>query len=532
VETYWLAVRLPFLSLEALNIDVRNDASIVVSSKNKVMAATLTCLEQGVEVAMPASTAAVIMKCDHFVRDSEKEAALFTKICDQLYAFTPYIQVYNPNPKNDYVCRGLLLDLTRCIRLFKGLDPLLQHIKSALHELGLMFVCAVGHSGQAAWLLSFQYELEGARHVQTRDSAGIDLIQTHQLHEFPEEAEALEATGFKTLADLRSHIEKEGFFALRKRFQANFIAYLKDIFGHSFKGFGQEPGEQINRVDKLQQQLFAASDMRALENRIVSRNTKPAVVYEPLIPFIEIIECDYPLNSIELLYEPMKSLLQRLCDYLIRTQQQCLGVTWCLSDIYQNEECLKVRSERIYRDWQLLYELSLIQLERIGLPFEVDQLALCEPLLAPVHFEDRALDHKASETIATSKNIQRITARLQARVGENNVFKLSTNDEHIPELSQRKVAVHEQVDDTLFAENRYAERPAWLLNAPVPIGKQQNNLYWHGRIHIIRGPEKVSGHWWDKPIDRDYFVAVRDDHVRLWVFHDALKNEWCVQGVF
>ncbi len=518
-----LALRFPFLSLEALGVDIDKDSTITVSPRNKVVAATPTCIKEGVELGMSASTAALILNCNSVARERNKEISLLTKVCDALYAFTPYIQVYCPNEKDELAEQGLLLELTRSIRLFNGLEHLVRKIISAVNDLELTFFAALGQSGKAAWLLSYQEtESNTGPNIQANrqpheesTKPRIERIRISQLAEFRKEAEILEQTGFCTVGDLQQQIESEGLFSLQKRFKPSFIAYLKDILGD------QLPILPEDHKKNNQAELFSTATVHT-----------PLVVYEPETHFIESIECDFPLSSIELMHEPMKVLLQRLCSYLVRSQQQCSGITWRFSDIYQNEEILIVRSERIYRDWQLLYELSLIQLEGMGLPFEIDQVELREPLLALVHFDEGRLDNNAQKAMTTDKNIQRITAKMQARVGENNVFKVSVNDEHIPELSYQKVGVDQKVNDVLPDESTHVERPSWLLNSPVSIGVNQNDLYWHGRIQLIRGPEKIAAHWWDNPIDRDYFTAVREDHVRLWVFHDSLKNEWCVQGVF
>lgn len=517
---HWLALRFPLLPLEAFDADrqaanKQSEASLVVSAQNKVVAASASCISAGVELGMPASTASLLLNCTQILRDKNKEAVLLTHICDVLYAFTPYIEVYSPNAKHDLAEQGVLLELTRSIRLFKGLDALVKQIYSAIDELGLSFVTALGKNGQTAWLLSYQaLDLDTQLNSNYIEEACIDRVSIDQLAEFPDEAAGLKQAGFRTLADVRQQIKSQGAFALQKRWSPAFMAYLKTILGDALF-------ISTVQTENKQTELFPL-----LERAI------PSVVYSPITPFFESIEFEFPVNSVELLYEPISTLLQRLCDHLVSTQQQCSGVTWRFSDIYHNEHFFDVKSERTYRDWQWLYELTLIQLERTGLPFEVDQLALCETLLTPVHFDTLSLDQSTSQTQASNKDTQRLIAKLQARVGENNVFKISVCDEHIPELSFQKTDVNQAVNDKLPQHNPYLERPAWLLNTPLPIGEHQNDLYWHGRIQLIRGPEKIAAHWWDSPVERDYFTAVREDHVRLWVFHDTLKNTWCVQGVF
>jgi len=505
-----LALRFPFLHLEALSIDVHSERVVLVSARNKVIAATNVCLHEGIELGMPLNTASMITPCKSVARNVAKETALLNRICDVLYAFTPYIERYCPNPKGDFCDQGLLLGLTRSIRLFKGLEPLISRITVALEQLNIVFAFATAHSARAAWLLSY-----------LEKDANLDSTDIALLEEYPEAAEALEGAGFKTLGDVRVHIDKEGLFSLQKRLKPDFIQYLTDILppNHQHQQVPEQGDGSLSGLEQLA--LFSAKPIQ-----------KPLVVYQPKLAFSECIEFDFPVASIELLHEPMQTLLSRLCQYLVSTQQQCNGVTWRFRDIYREEALLQVKTERIYRDSTLLFQLSQIKLEAQGLPFEVDQIELLQPLLSPVHFESHGLDNSTQNKSATPKDIQLLTAKLQARVGEDNVFKVSSENSHIPELSQHKADVGAQVNNELLGEHQYGDRPPWLLNEPVFIGENQNNLYWHGRMQIIRGPEKLATQWWAESVNREYFVAVREDHVRLWIFNDILKGDWRVQGVF
>jgi len=70
------------------------------------------------------------------------------------------------------------------------------------------------------------------------------------------------------------------------------------------------------------------------------------------------------------------------------------------------------------------------------------------------------------------------------------------------------------------------------LEKPVAIEKNNNDLFWRGQIRLLVGPERIQGQWWKKPTARDYFLAQRQDAVRLWIFHDLHNDQWYVQGIF
>jgi protein ImuB len=49
---------------------------------------------------------------------------------------------------------------------------------------------------------------------------------------------------------------------------------------------------------------------------------------------------------------------------------------------------------------------------------------------------------------------------------------------------------------------------------------------------LIAGPERIQGQWWNEPSARDYFIGLRQDQQRLWLFWDLHKQQWFVQGIF
>lgn len=524
-ERLWLALRFPFLQLQVLDVDVDTEWAMVVGKRNTISAATLKCSVSGVELGMPASTAQLMANCQQHKRDRQKEAALLDALCERLYAYTPYIQKYCPDETREHSDQGLLLELSRCTHLFKGEAALFKLINDAVskpfNELpsarAPVYCFAHAHSARAAWVLAGVVEASTASSLTlSYDASDVEFnrllaLPITSLDEYPDDAETLQQMGFKTLKDLHKHIQCEGIFSLQKRFSENFIHYLFDIL----------PTDNLADAS-VSQDLFRPS-----------LSEPPPTLYQTTLQYSDVADFEYPVTAIELLHEPIQVLLKNLSDYLVASQMQCSGVRWVFADIYQNEDELVVRCDRIYRDWHLLYELTLIQLEQRGLPFEVDQLTLNQPVLINVNLESNELAMGAGfKACANNKDLQRVSAKIQARLGESNMFKVSFQDDHFPELSSKKVAVNDAVDTELKGEHCHAPRPSWMLNTPVAIGKNQNNLRWHGRMQLIRGPERLEGHWWHKPTARDYFVAVRDDQVRLWIFNDLMKNEWFVQGVF
>ncbi len=522
-EPLWVAIRLSHFPLESLNVQ-RHNTNIMVSYKNHICATTDNLHAQGIERGTPTSTAQLLYIPNEesplriYERECDTEEKALSRICDALYNITPHIETYAVNAPNGCEDVGLLLEISRCIALFKGVKIIVGKISEALKTLKFSFAYALGHNKNIAWLLSYR-EKNSPNPTQPTHSPqhfieALKPLPLDYLYEYQDAISQLKKTGFFCFGDLIFHIEQSSFHSLRKRFGENFSQHLSETLD----------------IDNCMQQ-------RALFK-------KPAVTYKPKQLFIESIQFDYPISNCEQLEHPVKTLLTALTDELVKNQEQTQNVCWNLYDIYHQHIIFSVHFERLHNDTILAQELTMIQLENQPLPFEVDTLELrCENVL-PVHFENRSTHndlhhdpyhnlHCDSHDEVERNAIAIVTSKLNARLGENSVLTLSPKDSHIPELTFTKtpMASAQNLSPEVPSATK-TDRPSWIFNIPIKIGKRQNTLYWKGNLELQQGPERIEGLWWKKPTGRDYFVAKRDDHVRLWVFHDLYKNAWFVQGVF
>lgn len=530
-EQLWFAIRLSHFPLESLQIQ-RHHTNIMVSDKNHICATTDNLQAQGIERGTPTSTAQLLYipngetPCRIYERECNSEEKALNRICDALYNITPHIETYSVNTPNGCEDIGLLLEISRCTALFKGFYAIEEEIKKTLKTLKFSYHYALGHNKNIAWLLSYSQtpsqnygqNPDELQHSRLHFIEALKPLSLDHLYEYPESIAQLKKTGFFCFADLIHHIEQSSFHSLRKRFGGKLSDYISETLG-------------IDN-DMQQHALFK----------------KPAATYQPKQLFIESIQFDYPVSNCEQLEHPVKTLLAHLSQELVKNQEQTQSVCWNLYNIHHQHEHFSVHFERLHNDTQLAQELTMIQLENQPLPFEVDTLELhCENVL-PVHFENRSTHndshheplhnsnhnlHFDSHSEMEKNAIAIVTSKLNARLGENSVLTLSPKDSHIPELTFTKtpMASAQNLSPEVPSATK-TDRPSWIFNTPIKIGKRQNTLYWKGSLELQQGPERIEGLWWKKPTGRDYFVAKRDDHVRLWVFHDLYKNAWFVQGVF
>jgi protein ImuB len=449
--------------------------------------------------------------------DTVDELALVS-LCDQVYELTPHVQLHWSTQGLE---SGLLLEVSRSLYLFGGLDALLARLGAQLALAGWareQYQLGWAHTASAAWLASYLPWCEaslvplaallpradGSEALRQWTLERLAPLPLQCLADFPQAVLALGQMGFVCLGDIWRQVQAQGLRSLGKRLGPDFARYLSELLA----------------VDGQLQQA--------------SLFTPPPPLYQPAETFVERLELDYPLDQLPLLQPFLEQLLQRLGRYLQQRQLQCQSVDWHLLSIAGERQRVQVFCDTPQQQVQdLLYELSLIQLERQPLAFAVDQLELHCPHTMPLQAQTLSLGFtaKGGQQLVHSRDFAITSARLKARLGEAALYKLSYVDDQLPELSNQQIPL-DQTSSGMPDTQMQALRPRWLLAQPQVIEERKSGLFWRGLLQLRAGPERIHAHWWDKPSARDYFLAQRDDGVRLWVYHDLRQKAWYVQGVF
>ena len=64
----------------------------------------------------------------------------------------------------------------------------------------------------------------------------------------------------------------------------------------------------------------------------------------------------------------------------------------------------------------------------------------------------------------------------------------------------------------------------------VPL-RYRDGAHWH-ELEEVSGPDRTSGGQWEGGYAREYFRGVREDGVLVWLFRDAIEEEWYLHGVW
>lgn len=494
----WLALRPLQLPLQALVPAPWEDA-LCVMEKQRVICVSTAAAQAGVTPGMDSARARLLCDCQIFLREPQQEQLLLEQLAERLYAFTPYIEIHRSTHKPE---AGLLLEISRCLKLFSGVVPLCEKIFAALAD--LEFAYGLAHSAPAAWVLSYQEHRISGKENRELFLQRLDAVAIERLHDFPEAVEALQKTGFATLGDIRRQIHSQSLSSIQKRLGNEFAAYLSDLLG------ADEGCKQAT--------LFAA----------------PLPLYSPKEFFFDTLQLEYPVEQIDLLHQPLEILLQNLAAYMRQRQLSCQEIEWRLFDIHQNAHAITIRCDKNQTQWQLLHQLTLINLEHQVLPFAVDTVELiCRQLQKHQHRNHTLNFHGAGPQSDPDQQLALLEAKLHARLGAQALFKISYEDSHIPERSQRRIGAHSKAEQTLPPCLQHNPRPSWLFETPLPIeSRPEHALRWRGLLQLLTTPERIQGHWWDAPCARDYYMAQREDGLRLWIYRDLALDQWFVQGVF
>ncbi len=172
-----------------------------------------------------------------------------------------------------------------------------------------------------------------------------------------------------------------------------------------------------------------------------------------------------------------------------------------------------------FSNLSLQSEVSMLRLEAETSELEGDQLSLFD-VAESVRHGRPPRDPEAAE---------RAIARLQAAFGEQSVQSFVLRDGHLPEAQYGYVT-------------REARGYAGQFRVPAvaPVGsdtqKVRRLFSKPKRLHKLEGvvqllgPYRISGGWWNRYVERDYYYGQTERGVLLWLYQDRVRNAWFWHG--
>ncbi|MGB5811485.1 MAG: DNA polymerase Y family protein [Polyangiales bacterium] len=185
-------------------------------------------------------------------------------------------------------------------------------------------------------------------------------------------------------------------------------------------------------------------------------------------------------------------------------------------------------------DLMTLLELIRLRVGEIALDGAVEEVEI-DAATVRAHAEQRALP--GHQSVLDMGAAHRALARIRAAYGEQSVTKASLREAHLPEAS----FAWEPIDRTSLPANASSDNPAMIRRVfarprPLPPRKPAEpeagpSLSQNQAIEHLYGPYRVSGGWWKRLVERDYYYAQTDHGDLLWLFYDRPRKRWFLHGV-
>jgi len=462
----WLAFHFHSLSLEVFSRGAAVPEPLAVVEKQRGRTWVIACNDVaeacGVRIGMAAPAAQAL--ADGLVvrkRDPEAERESLAGLAVWAGRFTPSVSLEPP--------AGLLLEISTCLSLHRGLAKLLKLARSGVNEMGYSAAMACAPTSHGAWLLA-QAGVEKA----VRDAARLETIlaalPVTLLDQPPAVLEGLERVGAQTLGDC-----------------------LRLPRGGVARRFGQ------SLVDELDLALGQLPEARAF--------------FVPPASFERSLELPAPVRDAEALQFAAHRLLPELEGFLTLRQAGVQELELICRHERREDTLIKLGFAKPTRDAGRAQLLLRETLGRTRLEAAVHTISLRAPLLLPLSATCGDLFQKSREADGDL-----LLERLRIRLGKDAVYGIETAADHRPERGWRVCE-----SPAGAAANRH--RPLWLLPRPLPCHD--------GRLKLTSGPERIESGWWDgADVARDYYVAEDRNGAQLWVYCDRVSGEWYVHGVF
>ena len=212
---------------------------------------------------------------------------------------------------------------------------------------------------------------------------------------------------------------------------------------------------------------------------------------------------------------------------------ESLDLTLHLERAPLHEEHIEPASSTL--DLMLLVELVRLRLGEIELEGAVEEVELLAHTTR-IHAEQVALPgHQPRRDM---KAAHRALARIRAAYGEHSVTRAALRDAHLPEASFRWEPIqHARMHDSDRPQHVSSMvRRVYARPKPLPPKRPSEpeagpSLTQDQAIEHMYGPYRVSGGWWKRLVERDYYYAETDQGDLLWLFFDRPRQRWFLHGV-
>ena len=185
-------------------------------------------------------------------------------------------------------------------------------------------------------------------------------------------------------------------------------------------------------------------------------------------------------------------------------------------------------------DLILLLELIRLRLGERSLQGAVEEVELLAKTVRSQVEQVALPGHQAHRDMRAA---HRALDRIRAAYGEQSVTKASLREAHLPEASFRwepiqhaQLGEQSEVSPISSMVRRVYARPKPLPSRVPTEPEAGPSLAKNHAIEHMYGPYRVSGGWWKRLVERDYYYAETDHGDLLWLFYDRPRKRWFLHG--
>ena len=506
----WIALHLPLLSLESFAATLpekTREQAVALMDVHRIVSANGAAQALGVKPGLKRATAlALAPQITLGQADAARDAQAIASVAHAALAFTPSVTL---EPCGDAACAShtVLLEVQSSLRYFGGRHKLLRRLRAAVAALQHTVNCASAPTAQGAALLARMEDAPDGLHAADLASLAcrVDSAPVWLLGPGREHWDALQGMGLRTCSDLR-HLPRAG---VARRF-----------------------GEPL--LDELDRALGARPDPRAWV-------TLPETFESRLELFARADTTEQVLHGAAL-------LLARLVAWATAQHAQVRRFTLHMQHEARHrhdaqtpaDSTLEIALAEPSRDAAHLLVLLRERLAHLQLPAPTLELRLhCSDIARRAPPNGELFPTAQSDR----EGLTRLIERLQARLGREQVQRLTAVEDHRPERASAVCAADAARASFATAPQPATPtlRPAWLLPHPEPLPERQLRPLLDGRpLQLLCGPERIEAGWWDAALaERDYFIAQTTDGALVWIYRARLplsassqEQGWFLQGRF
>lgn len=409
-----------------------------------------------------------------------------------LMRFSPSVCVYPP-------CT-LFLDATGLDRLFDGLDPLRRRVAESLAWLRMTAAVTIAPTAGAAWALA-AYSNNGLSVVANEQVlSALSPLPPEALRLEIDTLNALSALGVRTIHSLL-------------RLSRNDLAIR---FGPAI----------LTRIDQATGAVHEPLTYLAHRSSIRAK-----------------MEFEGPIESLDAIHFVVQELVRQVASQLAARGLGARALRLMFRQPYDSPIEKLVQLVRPSRNGSSLSKLICCALENLQASDGFIAASLTVSTAERLGDEQTALI--GGEEDRDAAELDYLVERLRARLGRSVEWG-ELLDSNLPENASR-------CRDTLGKADIAGPRAAVDVLRPLRLLRQPHSIKVmvrpsesrdgepisfsdDGAVHRldhIRGPERITGQWWDgRWKTRDYFDVLDAAGERYWIFRVAQTGQWFLHGIF